>query len=75
MSEIQSSISNETIGKSGGDRILAAFAGNSVAANLTMLVMLIGGFFCMEKFNDTSFPDPRFRGREHFGSVSGRHAK
>ncbi len=56
MSEIESSISNEAIGKSGGDRILAAFAGNSVAANLTMLVMLIGGFFAWKNLTTQVFP-------------------
>ena len=56
MSEIQSSDSNTPIGKSGGDRLLAAFAGNSVAANLTMLVMLIGGFFAWKNLTTEVFP-------------------
>ena len=57
MSETQTSDSNTPIGKSGGDRLLAAFAGNSVvAANLTMLVMLIGGFFAWKNLTTEVFP-------------------
>ena len=56
MSETQTSDSTTPIGKSGGDRLLAAFAGNSVAANLTMLVMLIGGFFAWKNLTTEVFP-------------------
>ena len=56
MSETQTSDSKGVIGKSGGDRLLAALAGNSVAANLTMLVMLIGGFFAWKNLTTQVFP-------------------
>ena len=40
----------------GGNRLLRAFTSNSVAANLTMLVMLIGGFFAWTNLTSQTFP-------------------
>ena len=44
-----------------GDGILGWFAGNAVAANLLMAVLLIGGWLTMSQINAEVFPitDPR----------------